>query len=105
MPVKDLTAGAREQVQRADRLARTWQNGRGARLQLDRRAKEAVEKAVSSAARQHDLVILRSQRRLVTGLPIPANGLTSRLLQRLQGPALVISDPRTSARTTADLNR
>jgi Kef-type K+ transport system membrane component KefB/nucleotide-binding universal stress UspA family protein len=127
VPIKDLTAGAREQVQLAERLARAlggtitvlhlhdprldpdqrdqlelelarWQPGHGRTdgappLQLDLRAKEAVEEAISSAARQHDLVILRSQRRLVAGLPIPASDLTSRLLQRLKGPALVISDP------------
>ncbi|MEB3353930.1 MAG: cation:proton antiporter [Cyanobacteriota bacterium] len=127
VPIKDLTAGAREQVQLAERLAQAlggsitvlhlhdprldpeqrdqlelelarWQPGPGRAegappFQLDLRAKESVEEAISSAARQHDLVILRSQRRLVAGLPIPASDLTSRLLNRLEGPALVISDP------------
>jgi hypothetical protein len=39
------------------------------------------------------LVILRSQRRLVAGLPIPASDRVSRLLRRLQCSTLVISDP------------
>ncbi len=52
-----------------------------------------VEAAIAQAARRHDLVILRSQRRLLAGLPIPASDRTSRLLERLSGSTLVISDP------------
>lgn len=52
-----------------------------------------VEAAIAQAARRHDLVILRSQRRLLAGLPIPASDRTSRLLERLSGSILVISDP------------
>jgi hypothetical protein len=52
-----------------------------------------VESAILAASHNHDLVILRSQRRLVAGLPIPASDRTSRLLRRLPGPVLVISDP------------
>jgi hypothetical protein len=39
------------------------------------------------------LVILRSQRRLVAGLPIAASDRTSRLLRQLDISVLVISDP------------
>jgi hypothetical protein len=52
-----------------------------------------VEEAIELASQSHDLVILRSQRRLTAGLPIPASDLTSRLLRRLSGSVLVISDP------------
>ncbi|MEO1002821.1 MAG: cation:proton antiporter [Cyanobacteria bacterium J06638_7] len=54
---------------------------------------QGVESVIVGASRSHDLVILRSQRRLVAGLPIPASDRTSRLLRRLQGPVLVISEP------------
>ncbi len=126
VPIKDLTAGALEQVQLAERLARAlggsitllhlhdprlgsqereelrrdlerWQPEGGAAgvvpLELDLRPRPGVEAAITEAASRHDLVILRSQRRLVAGLPIPASDRTSRLLHQLDGPALVISDP------------
>ncbi len=133
VPIKDLTAGALEQVQLAERLARAlggsitllhlhdprlssqereqlrqdlegWRPGPTASgggsgggtavpLKLDLRPRPGVEAAITEAAGRHDLVILRSQRRLVAGLPIPASDRTSRLLHQLDGPALVISDP------------
>ncbi len=52
-----------------------------------------VESEILSQARQHDLVILRSQRRVVAGLPIAASDRASRLLRRLTCSTLVISDP------------
>ena len=48
---------------------------------------------IARAAESHDLVILRSQRRVVAGLPIPASDRVNRLLLRLDRPVLVISDP------------
>jgi hypothetical protein len=131
VPIKDLTAGALEQVQLAERLARAlggsitllhlhdprlgsqereqlrrdlegWRPGSGPTgvgsgatvpLELDLRPRPGVEAAITEAAGRHDLVILRSQRRLVAGLPIPASDRTSRLLHQLDRPVLVISDP------------
>jgi hypothetical protein len=52
-----------------------------------------VETTILRKGINHDLVILRSQRRLVAGLPIPASDLTNRLVQRLNSTTLVISDP------------
>ena len=52
-----------------------------------------VESEIRRASENHDLVILRSQRRLVAGLPIPASDRTSRLLRQLERSVLVISDP------------
>ncbi len=52
-----------------------------------------VELALGAASSNHDLVILRSQRRLVAGLPIAASDRTSRLLRQLDSSVLVISDP------------
>jgi nucleotide-binding universal stress UspA family protein len=62
-------------------------------LEIVLRSQQGVESAIEAASRSHDLVILRSQRRLVAGLPIPASDLTSRLLRHLGTPTLVISDP------------
>ena len=127
VPIKDLTAGALEQFQLAERLAASsggaitllhvhdprlgpeelaqlrrelerWRPGpsalgQGVQVHLDLRANLGVEGAIVEADRTHDLVILRSQRRLVAGLPIPASDRTSRLLRRLEGATLVISDP------------
>ena len=127
VPIKDLTAGAMEQFQLAERLATAL----GASITLlhlhdPRLAGEAlvalrrelerwrpepedlandvpmnvelapnhgVETTVLRHGLHHDLVILRSQRRLVAGLPIPASDLTTRLVQRLNSTTLVISDP------------
>jgi hypothetical protein len=52
-----------------------------------------VELALGAASSNHDLVILRSQRRLVAGLPIAASDRISRLLRQLDSSVLVISDP------------
>jgi hypothetical protein len=52
-----------------------------------------AEQQILVASQQHDLVILRSQRRLVAGLPIPASDRVSRVLCRLNCSSLVISDP------------
>ena len=124
VPVKDLTAGALEQVQLAQRLARVlggsitllhlhdsrlsaaerqqvqqeldrWQTSADAQQQsvVLLQPNQGVEEAIELASQSHDLVILRSQRRLTAGLPIPASDLTSRLLRRLSGSVLVISDP------------
>jgi hypothetical protein len=56
-------------------------------------ANHGVEPTILHFGVSHDLVILRSQRRLVAGLPIPASDLTNRLVQRLNSTTLVISDP------------
>ncbi|MFO8239176.1 MAG: cation:proton antiporter, partial [Prochlorococcaceae cyanobacterium] len=123
VPIKDLTAGAMEQFQLAQRLAlalegeitllhlhdprlsrkerqalvvelQRWQPSTTAvPLQVVLQGHQGVESAIVAASHSHDLVILRSQRRLVAGLPIPASDRTSRLLRRLTGPVLVISDP------------
>jgi Kef-type K+ transport system membrane component KefB/nucleotide-binding universal stress UspA family protein len=137
VPVKDLTAGALEQFQLAERLAaalgagitllhlhdprlsgparaqlrRDLERWRPGSATLDDRPgsgndpvnalpvnvelhpNHGVETAILRQASRHDLVILRSQRRLVAGLPIPASDLTNRLVQRLGGSTLVISDP------------
>jgi len=52
-----------------------------------------VEAEIRRASEAHHLVILRSQRRLVAGLPIAASDRTSRLLRQLERSVLVISDP------------
>ncbi|MGL6133003.1 MAG: universal stress protein, partial [Prochlorococcaceae cyanobacterium] len=123
VPIKDLTAGAMEQFQLAQRLAMAlqgeitllhlhdprlsrlerqtllkelqhWQpTAMAAPLKVVLQSHQGVESAIVAASRSHDLVILRSQRRLVAGLPIPASDLTSQLLRRLTGAVLVISDP------------
>ena len=84
-------ADLREQLQR-------WQPQAGSRsastpVSIELHHQPSVEAAILEASRRHDLVILRSQRRLVAGLPIPASDRVQRLLERLEGPVLVISDP------------
>ena len=133
VPVKDLTAGALEQFQLAERLAvalgasltllhlhdhrlgalaladrrrvlERWsaapagggnRDGPGNRVavRVELQPNHGVETTILRRGVEHDLVILRSQRRLVAGLPIPASDLTTRLLQRLSSTTLVISDP------------
>ena len=133
VPVKDLTAGALEQFQLAERLAvalgasltllhlhdprlgalalaerrrdlERWsaapaggghRDGSGNRVdvRVELQPNHGVETTILRRGVEHDLVILRSQRRLVAGLPIPASDLTTRLLQRLSCTTLVISDP------------
>lgn len=58
-------------------------------LQADPNVSEVIERSSES----HDLVILRSLRRLVEGLPIPASDQATGLLRRLGCSVLVISDP------------
>lgn len=54
---------------------------------------QAIEADLLAASASHDLVILRSQRRVVAGLPIAASDRVGRLLRRLNCSTLVISDP------------
>ena len=127
VPVKDLTAGALEQFQLAERLAsasggsitllhlhepwlpaaerqllerqlRRWCPGPGSPalavpVSVKLEPRQVAEQQILVASQQHDLVILRSQRRLVAGLPIPASDRVSRVLRRLNCSSLVISDP------------
>lgn len=62
-------------------------------VQIELRPNSGVEAAIDQASDAHDLVVLRSQRRLVAGLPIAASDRTSRLLRQLDTSVLVISDP------------
>ncbi|MBE9173610.1 hypothetical protein IQ216_11160 [Cyanobium sp. LEGE 06143] len=62
-------------------------------IKVDIRPDQNIETSIEDAARSHDLVILRSQRRLVAGLPIPAGGRMGGLMRRLSISVLVISDP------------
>lgn len=62
-------------------------------VQIALRPNLGVEAEIRRASESHDLVILRSQRRLVAGLPIAASDRTSRLLRQLERSVLVISDP------------
>ncbi|MEA5441173.1 cation:proton antiporter [Cyanobium gracile] len=131
VPVKDLSAGALEQYQLAERLLSACPPGEGAaitllhihepwlpqaeREQLARQlqgwvaspsrsregvpvtvellAHQNVAEAIELGSESHDLVILRSLRRLVEGVPIPASDQATSLLRRLHCSALVISDP------------
>ncbi|MEA5417140.1 cation:proton antiporter [Synechococcus sp. BA-132 BA5] len=131
VPVKDLSAGALEQYQLAERLLSACPPGDGAaitllhihepwlpqaeREQLTRQlqgwvpspsrpgggvpvtvellAVTNVAEAIERSSESHDLVILRSLRRLVEGLPIPASDQATGLLRRLHCSVLVISDP------------
>ena len=52
-----------------------------------------IDRIIHRQSRDHDLVILRSQRRRVAGLPIPASDRTSNLVNQLSCDSLVISDP------------
>jgi hypothetical protein len=52
-----------------------------------------VTREILRSSLQHDLVILRSQRRIVEGLPIPASDRATGLLRKLRCSTLVISDP------------
>ncbi len=62
-------------------------------VQITMRPNHGIETEIGRASSDHDLVILRSQRRLVAGLPIAASDRTSRLLRQLDTSVLVISDP------------
>ena len=131
VPVKDLSAGALEQYQLAERLLSACPPGEGAAITLlhihepwlpqaereqlasqlhgwvpspsrgvggvpvtvELLADQNVAEAIERSSESHDLVILRSLRRLVEGLPIPASDQATSLLRRLSCSALVISDP------------
>lgn len=131
VPVKDLSAGALEQFQLAERLLSARQacdgaaitllhvhdpwlpqaereqlalqlqdwipdvssRGGGVPVSLDLQAGLSVSEAIERSSHRHDLVILRSLRRLVEGLPIPASDQATSLLRRLNCSVLVISDP------------
>ena len=67
--------------QQAARIAIELVRGPGINTIIERRAGE------------HDLVILRSQRRRVGGLPIPASDRTSSLVNQLPCASMVISEP------------
>jgi Kef-type K+ transport system membrane component KefB len=90
-----LTAVERQQLSR--QLLR-WCPGPGSpaaavQVELELAARAGLEQQLLLAARQHDLVILRTERRLVAGLPIPASDRVRRLLRQLSCSSLVISDP------------
>lgn len=128
VPIKDLSASAREQFELALRLMASAQDQQTAHITLlhihdprysnhDRgwmeselrqwqpRGPEAdrisielergpgIDGTIQRLAAEHDLVILRSQRRRVGGLPIPASDRTSSLVNQLACPSMVISEP------------
>jgi len=128
VPIKDLSASAREQFELAQRLLassdstapgtitllhiydprfsghdrnwierelRRWQpRGEAAeRIRIHLVPGPGIDKTIQRSSRHHDLVILRSQRRRVAGLPIPASDRTSSLIRQLSCPSMVISEP------------
>ena len=130
VPIKDLSASAREQFELALRLLSTAPNPTSTTISLlhihdprfNRHERSWMEHQLMSwcprniarhqiqikllqgpgidskihwFSKNQDLVILRSQRRRVAGLPIPASDRTSKLVHQLACPALMISDPLT----------
>ena len=128
VPIKDLSASAREQFELALRLLSTAPNPTSTTISLlhihdprfNRHERSWMEHQLMSwcprniarhqiqikllqgpgidskihwFSKNQDLVILRSQRRRVAGLPIPASDRTSKLVHQLACPALMISDP------------
>ena len=128
VPIKDLSASAREQFELALRVITTAALEERTRITLlhvhdprfsgqDRRWMEeqlirwrpqgipaerfhivivrgpGIDVAIHRLSREHDLVILRTQRRRVAGLPIPGSDRTSKLISQLPCAAMVISDP------------
>ncbi|WP_186483647.1 cation:proton antiporter [Synechococcus sp. A15-127] len=128
VPIKDLSASAREQFELALRVINTAALEERTRITLlhvhdprfsgqDRRWMEeqlirwrpqgipaerfhivivrgpGIDVAIHRLSREHDLVILRTQRRRVAGLPIPGSDRTSKLISQLPCAAIVISDP------------
>ena len=128
VPIKDLSASAREQFELALRLLSTAPNPSATTISLlhihdprfNRHERSWMEHQLMSwcprnidshqiqikllqgpgidskihwFSKNQDLVILRSQRRRVAGLPIPASDRTSNLVHQLSCPALMISDP------------
>ena len=128
VPIKDLSASAREQFElalrvinsapeqnriritllhvhdpRSDRQDRNWMEEqlirwRPARIPAERFRTvlvrgPGIDGAIYRLSREHDLVILRTQRRRVAGLPIPGSDRTSKLISQLPCASMVISDP------------
>ncbi|QEY33292.1 cation:proton antiporter [Synechococcus sp. RSCCF101] len=125
VPLKDLSASAREQFGLALRLLGTNSQGvitllhvHDPRLGSAERSRlrqelehwappraghprvravvlpgPGVEEAIRRLSGSHELVILRSQRRKVAGLPVPASDLASRLVAGLSAASMVISEP------------
>ncbi len=128
VPIKDLSASAREQFELALRLLSTAPDPTSTTITLlhihdprfNRHERSWMEQQLMSwcprsiasqqihikllqgpgidskihwFSKNQDLVILRSQRRRVAGLPIPASDRTSNLVHQLGCPALMISDP------------
>ncbi len=129
VPIKDLSASAREQFELAQRLLacesgdqclitllhivdprlnryeririerelRRWQprSSTAAVIRIELASGPGVETKIEHSSREHDLVILRSQRRQVAGLPIPTSDRTSNLVSLLNCASMVISEPLT----------
>ena len=128
VPIKDLSASAREQFELALRVMNTAPEDQRTRITLlhvhdprfsrqDRQWMEeqlirwrpagiaaerfhivivrgpGIDGSIHRLSREHDLVILRTQRRRVAGLPIPGSDRTSKLISQLPCAAMVISDP------------
>ena len=129
VPIKDLSASAREQFELAQRLLacesrdqclitllhivdprlnrferirieqelRRWQprSSTASVIRIQLASGPGVETKIERSSREHDLVILRSQRRQVAGLPIPTSDRTSNLVSLLNCASMVISEPLT----------
>ena len=129
VPIKDLSASAREQFELAQRLLacesgdqclitllhivdprlnrfeririehelRRWQprSNTTSVIRIQLASGPGVEAKIERSSREHDLVILRSQRRQVAGLPIPTSDRTSNLVSLLNCASMVISEPLT----------
>ena len=129
VPIKDLSASAREQFELAQRLLacesgdqclitllhivdprlnrfeririehelRRWQprSSTASVIRIQLASGPGVEAKIERSSREHDLVILRSQRRQVAGLPIPTSDRTSNLVSLLNCASMVISEPLT----------
>ena len=128
VPIKDLSASAREQVELALRVINSADENQRTRITLfhvhdprfsgqDRRWMEdqlirwrpagipaerfhivivrgpGIDGSIHRLSRDHDLVILRTQRRRVAGLPIPGSDRTSKLISQLPCASMMISDP------------
>ena len=128
VPIKDLSASAREQVELALRVINSAPENQRTRITLlhvhdprfsgsDRQWMEeqlirwrpagipadrfhivivrgpGIDGSIHRLSRDHDLVILRTQRRRVAGLPIPGSDRTSKLISQLPCASMVISDP------------
>ena len=65
----------------------------GSSIKIELLRGPGIDSKIQRSAINHDLVILRSQRRRVGGLPIPASDRTSSLVSQLPCPSMVISEP------------